>query len=135
LWDATGTRGLFDPTTGVYWAADCFASALTAPVTDAADLPPSFWQDSFVLEHRSYAEWLPLLDHVRYDRQVRQSESLGPQVIASAHGPVLRGPMVGAAYRLLHEISGMGPVPAPGQSVLAQMIEGMAAMEAPSQAA
>lgn len=87
------------------------------------------------MEHRSYTEWLPLLDHVRYDRQVRQSESLGPRVIASAHGPVLRGAMVRSAYRLLHEISGMGPVPAPGQSVLAQMIEGVAATDAPSEAA
>jgi hypothetical protein len=26
LWDATGTRGLIDPTSGVYWAADSFAS-------------------------------------------------------------------------------------------------------------
>jgi hypothetical protein len=27
--DGAGTRGLFDPTTGVYWAADCFGSDLT----------------------------------------------------------------------------------------------------------
>ena len=135
LWDATGTRGLYDPTTGVYWAADCFAATLTAPVTDAADLELSFWQDSFVHEHRSYAEWLPLVDHARYDRQVRHSENLAPGVIASAHGPVLRGELVSEGYRLLHEISRSGPLPAPGQSVLALMIEGMAAAEAPAQAA
>ena len=40
--NATGTRGLFYPSTSVYWAADCFASALTTPVTDARDLLLSF---------------------------------------------------------------------------------------------
>src|SRR5579871_2268940 len=37
VWDNTNTRGLYDPVTEVFWAADCFASMLSAPVTDAAD--------------------------------------------------------------------------------------------------
>ncbi len=119
----------------MYWAADCFASALTAPVDDAADLDLSFWQDSFVHEHRSYAEWLPLVDHARYDRQVRRSERLEPASIASAHGPVLRGELVAEAFRLLHEIAASGPVPAPGPSVLGLMIEELAAAKVPPRAA
>jgi flavorubredoxin len=130
LWDGTGTRGLYDATTGVYWAADSFASLLNQPVTDAHQLEHAFWQESFVYEHRSYAEWLPLTDPIKYDSQVRASERLRPSVVASAHGPVLTGAMVGEAYQLLHRVARMDPVPAHDQSMLEEMIRTAADMEA-----
>jgi len=129
LWDGTGTRGLYDGTTGVYWAADCFASLLDGPVTNAGQLQRDFWRDSFVYEHRSYAEWLPLTDPIKYDTQVRASERLRPSVVASAHGPVLTGAMVGDAYQLLHRVARMGPVPPNGQSTLEEIVRATAAME------
>ena len=42
IFDAPTTRGLFDPTTGVYWAADGFATPMMTPVRDVAALDEQF---------------------------------------------------------------------------------------------
>ena len=44
VYDSPTTRGLFDPTTGVYWAVDTFATPLPDPHMGVADLDPEFWQ-------------------------------------------------------------------------------------------
>ncbi len=44
VFDSPTTRGLFDPTTGVYWAVDTFATPLPDPHVAIADLDPEFWQ-------------------------------------------------------------------------------------------
>ena len=44
VFDSPTTRGLFDPTTGVYWAVDTFATPLPDPNMGIADLDPDFWQ-------------------------------------------------------------------------------------------
>ena len=38
IFDSPTTRGLFDPTTGVYWASDSFATPMLQPVTNVAEL-------------------------------------------------------------------------------------------------
>ncbi len=43
------TRGLFDPTTGVYWPVDTFATPLSDPHIVIADLDPDFWQFGMTL--------------------------------------------------------------------------------------
>jgi flavorubredoxin len=126
VWDGVNTRGLYDTRTGVYWAADAFSSLLTHPVTDARELDHDFWKESFLYEHRSYCEWLPMLDADAFDAHIARTENLA-RTIASAHGPVLSGDMVGEAYGLLHQIVAMGPVPAEDQSVLDGMIAAVAA--------
>ena len=42
VFDSPSTRGLLDSRTGVLWASDCFASLLTHPVTDGAELDQAF---------------------------------------------------------------------------------------------
>lgn len=46
VFDSPTTRDLFDPTTGVYWAVDAFASPLPDPAMGVADLDPEFWTRS-----------------------------------------------------------------------------------------
>jgi len=121
MWDATSTRGLLDVKTGVYWAADSFASMFTHPVTDASQLDHEFWRCSFIEEHRSYCEWLTVIDPSKFEARIANTERLA-RMVASAHGPTLSGAMVPEAYRLLHEIASMQPLPAPGQTVLDQMV-------------
>ena len=41
IFDSPTTRGLFDPTTGVYWASDSFATPMLAPVRDVDELDRS----------------------------------------------------------------------------------------------
>jgi len=42
--DSPTTRGLFDPTTRVFWAVDTFATPLPDPHAAIADLDPEFWR-------------------------------------------------------------------------------------------
>jgi flavorubredoxin len=49
VYDSPTTRGLFDPTTGVYWAVDTFATPLPDPQMGVGDLDPDFWQEGLAL--------------------------------------------------------------------------------------
>ena len=41
LFDSPVTRGLYDDRTGVYWAADAFATPLPGPMNDVSELDPA----------------------------------------------------------------------------------------------
>src|SRR4051794_27066092 len=43
IFDSPTTRGLFDPTTGVYWASDSFASPMEKVVRNVTDLDEAAW--------------------------------------------------------------------------------------------
>lgn len=130
LWDGANTRGLYDPTTGVYWAADCFGTYLTHPVTNARELDHEFWSQSLLHETRLAVSWHSLLDPDKFDAHVRKSAGLRPEVMASAHGPVLSGAMVDEAFDLIRQIARMDPLEQPGQPALDAMIAAVAALSA-----
>ncbi len=128
-WDGNSTRGLYDPASGVYWAADCFGAHLTYPVTDADQLDPGFWAESVSHEARAATTWHALLDPEKFDRHVDRSARLGAEVVASAHGPVLTGPKVAEAYELIRRTARMEPVEQPGQESLEAMVAAIAALD------
>ena len=128
MWDGNNTRGLFDPTTRVYWAADCFGSFITHPVTSADELDAEFWRDSLLHEGRAATTWHALLDPARFDRHVDRTARLAPEVVASSHGPVLTGPKVAEAFRMVRQMARMEPVEQAGQQTLEAMIAAVAAM-------
>jgi flavorubredoxin len=132
-WDAANTRGLYDPTSGVYWAADSFASQLTHPVTNAAELDHDFWVESFLHEARMAVGWHALLDPDKFDAHVAQTASLSPSIVASAHGPVLTGEFINEAFGMTRQLARMAPIEQPGQPLLELMIAA-AAMPAPEAA-
>ena len=111
VFDSPATRGLFDPLTGVLWASDCFASLLTHPVTDGAELDPAFWTETFHMVHSIFTPWHPLLDPGRFNAHVDHTAALEPSTVASAHGPVLRDTMVKEAIELIRELPNMEPRP------------------------
>src|SRR4030095_7324540 len=43
VFDAGTTRGVFDTSTGVYWASDSFAAPMITPVRNVADIDADFW--------------------------------------------------------------------------------------------
>jgi flavorubredoxin len=134
LWDGASTRGLYDPVSGVYWAADCFATYLTHPVTNAADLDPTFWTESILHEGASNPGWHALVDPAKFDAHVERSARMRPSVVASAHGPTLTGPLVEEGYRLICQLARTGPVEQPGQPVLDAMVAAIAAAGDPAAA-
>ena len=43
IFDSPTTRGLYDPTTGVYWSSDSFATPMPHPMATVAELDDEFW--------------------------------------------------------------------------------------------
>ncbi len=118
VWDSPTTRGLFDPTTGVYWAVDAFACLLPGHLSEVDDAPEDLWRDSFLSLNRVVAPWHTLLDPAKFDRHVDAVAALGITTIASAHSATLRADRLGEAFRLMRQVGRMDAAPLPGQADL-----------------
>jgi flavorubredoxin len=72
VYDSPTTRGLYDPTTGVYWGSDAFATPMPAePVDHVADVPPPMWAEGMAMfHHHALAPWLAIVDRDAYAAQV-----------------------------------------------------------------
>ena len=90
VFDSGTTRGLYDPATGVYWAADSFAAPMTTPVRDVAELDLDFWIEGIHTFARYLSPWLTLVDDARFQATVDRIEALRPTVLAGCHSPAIR---------------------------------------------
>ena len=123
LYDSPTTRGLFDPTTGVYWAADAFATPLPDPQMGVADLDSDFWQGGMALfAFGALSPWLSMVDENKYGRYVDQTQNLDITTIASCHSPVIEGPFIEHAFDHVRQLPASDPPPMPDHSVLEQII-------------
>ena len=123
VYDSPTTRGLFDPTTGVYWAADTFATPLPDPHMGVADLDPDFWTEGLALfALGAVSPWLSLVDERKYGLDVDRVQSLGITTIASCHSPVVEGPLIERAFGHIRQLPSLDPPALPDQSVLDQII-------------
>jgi flavorubredoxin len=130
VFDAPTTRGLFDPVTGVYWAADAFASLVTPDVVEAEDLDDELWERSFLDMNRAISPWHELLDAAKYGRLLQRLAAMPTTAIIGAHGAVLRGERVARAYDLLRRLPVLPAVELPGQDVLDALLAPPAAAPA-----
>ena len=122
VFDGPTTRGLYDERTGVMWSVDSFAALTTGTVYDAADLPPDMYDESFRLLNSMVSPWHQWLSPDTYGRHVDRIESIGATTIASAHGPVLRGPFISGAFDRVRGMAGQPIVSGPGQELLDEMV-------------
>jgi len=120
FWDSPTTRGLYDPSTGVYWAVDAFATPMpTAPVASVADLEPVFWRDGSVMfAHHAVAPWLGMVDATKYSEHIDRIQVMGARTIVSAHSPVIPEAYLPAAFEIVRDLPGITPPAVPDQSVL-----------------
>ena len=65
-YDSPTTRGLFDTSSGVYWAGDSFGVPLPFQVDSIRELPPGFFREGFLEMQRMLSPWHRWLDPVRY---------------------------------------------------------------------
>jgi len=125
LYDSPTTRGLLDPTTGVYWASDCFATPVPAPARLVDDLDPDFWARGFAQFQQWNSPWFALVDEGRYQAQIDRLAGYGIETIAGCHTPVVGSTFVGAAFDLLRGVPSAAPTPEPGQPDLEAMLSAM----------
>lgn len=111
LYDAPTTRGLYDAATGVYWAVDTYGTPVTAPTDDVEALERDFWDEQFIAFNRLDSSWHAIV----FAQQVERIERLAPNVIASAHGPVITATNVVEAHRKMRRVAGGAPTPLPTQ--------------------
>jgi flavorubredoxin len=124
--DSPTTRGLFDPTTGVYWAVDSFAAPVMAPADDVADLDAGYWAGVVPSATRSMTPWIDLVDERKWIAAVDATEALGVRTIASCHSPLITGDDVATAFDLLRQAPTAPPMPLPGQADLEAILAAVA---------
>jgi flavorubredoxin len=130
VYDSPTTRGVFDPTTGVYWSVDTFATPLPDPKLPIADLDPEFWRFGMTLfALGAVSPWLSMVDPDKYNRFVDVAEGLGATTIAGCHTPILEGPYIKQAFDRVRELPLVDPPPMPDQSVLDQVVAATALAE------
>jgi flavorubredoxin len=123
VYDSPTTRGLFDPTTGVYWAVDTFATPLPDPKMAIADLDDDFWDFGLMLfALGAVSPWLSIVDEAKYARYVDRVQSLDITTIACCHSPVIEGPFIERAFARIRQLPSLDPPPLPDQSVLDQIV-------------
>jgi flavorubredoxin len=123
VYDSPTTRGLFDPTTGVYWSVDTFATPLPDPELGIADLDPDFWFEGLALFGLgAVSPWLSLVDEKKYGAYVDRVQQLDITTVAACHSPVLEGPLIEKAFEHVRRLPGLVAPIMPDQSVLDQII-------------
>ena len=122
IFDGPTTRALYDERTGVLWAVDSFAALTTGAVHTVEEVPKDLYDDSFQLFNSMISPWHQWLDPVAYNRHVDTVEGLRPQVVASAHGHVLRGGDIHDAFDRVRALAGQARRMPPGQSLLDELL-------------
>jgi flavorubredoxin len=128
IYDSPTTRGLFDPTTGVYWGVDSFATPLPDAQFGIADLDAEFWQFGMTLfALGGVSPWLSMVDAAKYGRFVDSVQQLDITTLAACHTPVLEGPFIQQAFDWARGLPLVEPPPLPDQSVLDEIVAATAA--------
>ena len=89
--DAPETTGVFDPSTRVFYSADCFGALLKEPVSDARTLSADSLRSGLVAWSSLDSPWLTLVDPERFSRSLDEVARLAPETILSAHLPPAPG--------------------------------------------
>jgi hypothetical protein len=121
VYDAPTTRGLFDPTTGVYWTADGFATPMLAPVRDVAELDPGFWDVGMETFNQYGAPWISMVDDAKFQAAVDRVEALGASCLTGCHTPLIGRTHIDAAIAATRRSPHATVAPQPDQSVLDQI--------------
>lgn len=131
VYDSPTTRGLFDPTTGVYWAVDTFATPLPDPQARIADLDDEFWAFGLTLfALGAVSPWLSMVDAAAYGSAVDRVQTLEITTVAACHSPVIEGPFIDRAFATVRGLPSVDPPPMPDQAVLDQIVSASAVPQA-----
>jgi flavorubredoxin len=111
LFDNPTTRGLFDATTGVYWASDAFAMSVPHAVDDVAALDGDYADEALLFGARLIAPWHAWLDPAKWNAHLERVRAMPIDVIASCHAPVIGGRDIDRAFAVLGSAPQADPWP------------------------
>jgi flavorubredoxin len=118
IFDSPTTRGLFDPTTGVYWASDSFATPMPHPMPTVAELDAEFWLGGMTMFNNYVSPWLDLVDDARFQATVDRIEALRPTTLVGCHTPAVSATRVAKAIANTRRSPGATFDPEPDQTTL-----------------
>ena len=123
VFDSPTTRGLYDPSTGVYWAVDTFATPLPDHQLGVHDLDQEFWDHGLAMfALGAVAPWLSIADPAKFGAVCDRIQSLDLKTIACCHSPVIEGDAIDRAFARIRQLPTIVPPPLPDQSVLDEVI-------------
>ncbi|MCU1359938.1 MAG: putative flavodoxin [Ilumatobacteraceae bacterium] len=122
VYDSPTTRGLFDPTTGVYWASDSFATPMLQPMTHIESIDRGFWEQGFAMFAKYVSPWTDMVEDAKFTETVRRIEQLDITAIAGCHTPTIGADHIAPAFELMHTFRSQAVAPEPDQAVLDQII-------------
>lgn len=123
VYDSPTTRGLFDPTTGVYWGSDSFATPMLQPATHIDSVDRQFWAEGFAMFAQYVSPWAALADDAKFEQTIRRIERLDITTIAGCHTPTIGADRIATAFDLMHSFRSQVVAPEPDQAVLNQIID------------
>lgn len=114
-YDASGTVGLWDPTTKALFTVDAFGTYLPELVRDLSDLPDDDVQDGLITFNRANHPWTAVADGVKFRRALAELREAGPEVILSSHSVLAPGRAEGL-FEAMAALPDLEPFVAPDQS-------------------
>ena len=121
IFDGPGTRGLFDPKTGVYYSVDAFGAPVEQICEHSGDVPAEMYEGNLLWFNRVNHPWHDVADPAKFDAQVDRVRKLDAKTIVSSHGPVAHGRSA-EICDLLSRVSRLEAVPLPTQADLMAML-------------
>jgi flavorubredoxin len=118
VFDSPTTRGVFDPTTGVYWGVDAFATPMPRPVCDVSEIDRDVWTEGIAMFSQYVSPWVLLADEDRYRATVDRIAALAPTVIAGCHTPRITGRHIVDALDVTRRTPEISVPAQPDESVL-----------------
>ena len=118
IFDSGTTRGIFDPTTGVYWASDSFATPMLTPTRNANEIDEEFWRDGMMMFNQYVSPWITLTDDRKFQATVDRIEALGASYFAGCHTPVIDRDRIDGAIAATRQSPTAIVPPQPDQLVL-----------------
>lgn len=104
VYDGPTTRGLFDTSTGVYWASDAWATPVIEQVDSVDDLDLDFWRGGFDQFAGMISPWLPLTDHARFGSEVARIRALEPTLVVGCHTPPVTGQRLRESFDMMEAL-------------------------------
>jgi flavorubredoxin len=117
VFDAPGTRGLFDTKTRVYFSVDAFGAPVEKICADSSEVPAELYESNLLWFNRVNHPWHELIDASKFEAQVDRIRRLHAETIVSGHGPVVHG-RSDEVCALLSRVAHLEAVPLPSQKDL-----------------